>query len=118
MAAPLALFGLPLIGGLLTKLFELFLDVFLKKYTFRLAMGLAFIALMFTIFLAFSAGLAAVIKTVYFVGPPELSKAIGHFLPESMPAILGAYFTTHVYEFVWNIKKSIARAKYNYLSGR
>ena len=113
-----AIIGLPLLGAFLMKLFELFLDLFLRKYTFRLALGLAYIGVMIALFLAFAAAIAAAIKTVYFVGPPELSKAIGHFMPEAMPLFLSAYGTVHMAEFVLDIKSTLARAKYNYLSGK
>ncbi len=117
VAAPVLL-GLPIVGALLTKVFELFLDLFLRRYTLRIAIGFSHIALMIAIYLVFAAAVAAVIQGIYWSVPPLVSKVIAHFFPASLPLILSGFATIHMAEFVLDIKNKISNRKYSYLSAK
>lgn len=111
MAFP-AILGVSVITTVLLKVGELFLGLFAKRFAANFALRLAYIAMFLTVFSVFAGVIQAAISTIHYVSPPMLSKAIGHFTPETMPLIMGAYFTAHIAEFVMTVQVRLSLSRH------
>lgn len=97
---------MPYFAVVIGTLFASLLGFFAKYFTKKIALGLAFIALLIAITAAFVATIEALFLSIYYFAPVELNSAMSMFLPSNfkvcISAIIGAKLALWVY--TWNVK--------------
>lgn len=106
---------LPVIAGAsvltvaLTRIGTFLFEFFIGRTAKRVALNIAYLGMVATLFAGFAAVLQALITGLYYVSPAPLAKAIGFFVPPVLPLVVAAYFTAHLAEFVFAIKVKISK---------
>ena len=104
-----AIVGAAAITAALTRVGTFILDFFIGRTAKRVALNIAYLGMLATLFAGFAALLQTLITGLYYVSPAPLAKAIGFFVPAVMPLVVAAYFTAHLADFVLTIKAKISK---------
>lgn len=103
MAFPV-LVGIPLLISALLKIGGYLFDFFIRYFARGIAVNLAWLVLIVGLYLGLAASIQAILSGIHFVSPPFIAKAMGMFLPEELPLIIGAYFGLHFVSFVFHLQ--------------
>ncbi len=90
-------------GGFFTSL----VNLFLKYFTKRFALGAAATATFLIFLAAFIAALTAIISSLSMAMPASLSLAMSWFIPANATACLAAYFAALTARFIYDAKTRI-----------
>ncbi|WP_293267716.1 hypothetical protein [Neptunomonas sp.] len=104
----------PLLGSLLLTIATQFLSFFLKYYSRRIALVMAYFALVAIFWLAFAAAITLAFNGLYIVVPAYVKPAFAMFLPWQTSVCLSAIGTAHMGDFLLGIKNKLAKPAFGY----
>ena len=99
----------PLLGSLLLTIATQFLSFFLKYYSRRIALLMAYFALIAIFWAVFAAAIGLAFNGLALASPVYIKPAFAMFLPWQTSGCLSAIGTAHMADFLMGIKNKLAK---------